>query len=59
MKLLTYMAIILFIASIIIELPLLSSSLALCSAGLFFISAAKDFKKARRLHHEVKADKGS
>lgn len=57
MKYKTYFAVLLLILSWLINDSLISVTMALISACLFFSSAIKDFKKARRLHHEFKEDK--
>lgn len=52
-----YLAVLLFVVSWFIDNTLVSVLMALGSAALFFESAIKDLKKARRLHNELKADK--
>lgn len=53
MKYKTYFAVILLILSWFINDTLISVTMALISACLFFSSAIKDFKKARRLQNRT------
>ena len=57
MNKLTFSAILCALFGTLIDSRLISSMLLLYACAALLASAAKDFKKARRLHNELKKDK--